>query len=434
MRTLIIENSRMCRQLLDRIFAQHGFENDICDSIEKARAFADAESYEVICINHHLQDGSGLDFVEYCNKHERQKDAAILFLTSDRNTVKATLSVQVNEVITKISLQQIADQISHFVDARFDPLFFEGKILFIEDSKTVTAVVNKVLSGKGYGISHYYNAEDAWQEFQDEVSFGSNTDAYDLVLTDINLEGKMSGDELVTNIRALQDARGFIPIVAITGDTSDKLRLSLYQRGINDFIQKPVMPEELIVRIGNLITNKRLLDKVHDIKRDLFMAATTDKLTGCHNRRSLTELSSKIIHQAQRHGYPVSLMVVDLDFFKSINDQHGHATGDRVLQAIGRLLNKGFREGDLVARFGGEEFVILLSHCNPENSLLRAEKLRAKVEALKPADLTVTCSIGVTTLEPGNNGDFESMFTAGDIGVYQAKEGGRNQFAFVALD
>ncbi|MCP4188718.1 MAG: diguanylate cyclase [Gammaproteobacteria bacterium] len=434
MRALVIENSRMYRQLLVRIFSQHGFETDICDSIEKARDFVDTEDYDIVCINHHLQDGSGLDFVEYCNAHERHKDAAILFLTSDRNTIQATLSVRVDEVIPKISLQQISDQISHFVEVRFDPLFSEGKVLFVEDSKAVSTVVNGMLSGKGYCVSHYLNAEDAWQEFKNEDSFGSNIDAYDLVLTDINLEGKMSGDELITNIRALQDARGYIPIVAITGDTSDKLRLSLYQRGINDFIQKPVMHDELVVRIGNLITNKRLLDKVHDIRRELYMAATTDKLTGCHNRRSLTEFSAKFIHQAQRHNYPVSLMVIDLDFFKSINDQHGHAAGDLVLEAIGQLLNKGFREGDLVARFGGEEFVILLNHCNAEDSLVQAEKLRVKVEALKPADLTVTCSIGVTTLEPGIEGNFESMFSAGDAGVYQAKEAGRNQVVFVELE
>ncbi len=433
MRALIIENSRMCRQLLDRIFSQHGFQNDICDSIGKARIFTDAEPYDVICINHHLQDGSGLVFVGYCNTSELQKNAAILYLTSDRSTVKATLPVKVDEVIMKVSLQQIADRISHFVDARFDPLFSEGKILFVEDSKTVSAVVNGVLASRGYSVAHYFSAEDAWQEFDREKAYGSSVDAYDLVLTDINLEGKMSGDELITKIRALQDARGFIPIIAITGDSSDKLRLSLYQRGINDFIQKPVMPEELMVRIGNLVTNKRLLDKVHDIKRELYLAATTDKLTGCHNRRSLVDISNKIIRQARRHKYPVSLMVVDLDFFKSINDQHGHATGDQVLEAIGKLLNKNYREEDLVARFGGEEFVILLSYCSVEDSLVQAEKLRSRVEALQPADLTVTCSIGITTLEPEVDGTFESMFTAADAGVYQAKEGGRNQCVFVDM-
>ncbi|MCP3687892.1 MAG: response regulator transcription factor, partial [Gammaproteobacteria bacterium] len=213
MRTLIIENSRMCRQLLDRIFSQHGFHNDICDNIEKARNFADSEDYDVICINHHLQDGSGIDFVGYCNKHKHQKNAAILYLTSNRNTVKATLPVKVDEIIIKVSLQQLADRISHFVDARFDPLFSEGKILFIEDGKTISAVVNRVLTNEGYSVSHYYNAEDAWHEFEYEKAYGSNAGAYDLVLTDINLEGKMSGDKLVTRIRDLQDARAFIPIV-----------------------------------------------------------------------------------------------------------------------------------------------------------------------------------------------------------------------------
>ncbi len=286
----------------------------------------------------------------------------------------------------------------------------------------------------GYRVSHFNSADDAWIEFENEASFGLDADAYDLILTDINLQGKMSGKALVSKVRALPDARGFIPIIAITGDGMAKIRLSLYQLGINDFIQKPVMPEELLVRIGNLITNKRLLDRVHDIRRELFVLATTDQLTGCQNRRSLMDISDKFISQARRNKYPASVLVADLDQFKKVNDEYGHAAGDVVLEAFGQLLNKSFCDGDVAARFGGEEFVILLSHCGEQDALVKAERLRTDIEALKPDNISVTCSIGVTTLEPGSSRNFETMFSAADKGVYLAKENGRNQSVFVAME
>ena len=378
MKALITENSRVYRQLLDTLFGQHGFENDISDSIETSQDFVNSQEYDVICVNHHLKDGNGLDFVAYCNKHQRQKDAAVLLLTSDKKTDYSGHPVRVDEVIPKLNLQQISDQITRFVDSRFDPVFSEGKILFVEDAKTASTVIKGLLTDKGYEVVHFANGETAWREFEAETAFGSANEAFDLVLTDINLEGKMSGNDLVANIRMVDDARGFIPIIAITGDTSNDLRLDLYQKGINDFIQKPIMQEELAVRIGNLITNKRLVDKVHDIRRELFDLATVDQLTGCHNRRSLMDFSEKFIYQARRYEFAVSLLVIDLDHFKLINDNHGHIAGDSVLKSVGTLLVKSFREGDLVARFGGEEFVVLLSHCDEKNAIGQGRRTSCK--------------------------------------------------------
>jgi len=128
------------------------------------------------------------------------------------------------------------------------------------------------------------------------------------------------------------------------------------------------------------------------------------------------------------------MLVIDLDHFKAVNDNHGHAIGDLVLELTGELLNKSFREGDLVARYGGEEFVVLLTYCDGENARNKAEKLRVDIENLKPNGLTITTSIGVTSIEAGSTQDFEAMFHAGDQGVYAAKENGRNQVVFVALD
>ncbi len=434
MRALIAENSRLYRQFLDNTLGQQGFETDICDSIASARVFLESGEYDLVCINQRLDDGPGSDLAQFLNESKLHQATPILFLSADKTLTRDDLPVRVDEVVHKFNLQQIADKITHFVELHLDPVFFEGRILFVEDTESIAAAILGELEQTGYRVSHFATAEDAWRDFETEVSYGSDLDAYDLVITDVNLAGQMSGQDLIGLIRRLEDARGFVPIIAITEDNTADLRIALYQQGVNDFLQKPILAEELLVRISNQITNKRLLDKVHDIRRELYALATTDKLTGCHNRHSLMEFSDKFIAQARRHSYPVSMMVIDLDHFKSINDEHGHASGDIVLQEIGNLLIRSFREGDLVARFGGEEFVVLMSHCDAAFALDKAESLRTEIEALKPHDLPITTSIGVCTLDGEATGDFEALFSSADKGVYEAKESGRNRVVFRALD
>jgi len=434
MRALIIENNVAYRELLNHTLAQQGFDTDTDDNIESARTYADSEPYDIICVNQRLKDGPGEEFVAYCNEHAHQKNTPIVFLTENAELVAEELPVQVDGVIHELNEHQIEDQIVHFLDLHLDPIFFEGRILFVEDDDAVSADILAQLQETGYQVSHFKSAEAACAEFDAVTLYGSHAEAYDLAITEINLEGKMNGEELVSRIRSYEDGRGFIPIIAITDDNDDQRRISLYHSGVNDFLQKPILHQELIVRIGNLITNKRLLDKVHDIRRELFSLATTDKLTGCHNRHSLMEFSDKFISQALRHRYPVSMLVIDLDHFKAVNDNHGHAVGDIVLELTGRLLNESFRDGDLVSRYGGEEFVVLMTHCNGDDARMKAEEIRLAIENLKPNDLSITTSIGVTSLEVGIERNFEDMFHAGDEGVYKAKEKGRNQIVYVGLD
>ncbi len=434
MRALIVENNLAYRDRLNHTLAEQGFDTDTGDSIESARRYADSETYDIIFVHQELKDGDGEEFVAYCNDHARHKDTPILFLTENARLDAEALSVRVDGVIHELDAHQIEGQIVHFIDLHLDPLFFEGRILFVEDDAEVSATILTQLEQTGYQVSHFKTAEEACAEFDAVTLYGSHAEAYDLTITEINLKGNMSGEDLIERIRTYADGRGFIPIIAITADNDDQQRISLYHSGVNDVLQRPILAEELLVRIRNLITNKRLLDKVHDIRRELFSLATTDKLTGCHNRHSLMEFSEKFISQALRHEYPVSMLVIDLDHFKAVNDNHGHATGDLVLELTGKLLNQSFRDGDLVSRYGGEEFVVLMTHCNGDDASIKAEKFRLEFEQLQPAGLTITTSIGVTSMEVGTTRDFEAMFHAGDQGVYKAKQNGRNQVVFVTLD
>lgn len=152
-----------------------------------------------------------------------------------------------------------------------------------------------------------------------------------------------------------------------------------------------------------------------------------DQLTHCNNRHSLAEFAPKFIADATKYTSPLSMLILDLDHFKEINDQHGHTTGDEVLSGIGALLMKLSSHGDcFVARIGGEEFAIMLPHCAAATALDKAEDFRALIEQLQPAGQAVTASIGIATLSERHRGDFDLLYKEADQAVYRSKQNGRN--------
>jgi two-component system cell cycle response regulator len=213
----------------------------------------------------------------------------------------------------------------------------------------------------------------------------------------------------------------------MTGHDDPRRRIELFHAGINDYVTKPPIEEEFAARINNLITNKRLYDKVREQKQALLRVAMKDQLTTCHNRHSLVENAPKYINDAIRYEHPLSIMILDLDHFKMINDQHGHDTGDKVLADIGKLLMQTCRQGDFVSRIGGEEFLIMLPHCVATDAVNKGEQIRAMIENSRPAGLHVTVSIGIACLSEKHDAEFERLYKSADEAVYQSKERGRNR-------
>jgi DNA-binding response OmpR family regulator len=161
MRALIIENSRVYCLILDKILGQQGFNSDICDSIESACFHTNSQTYDLVCISHHLKDGYGYEFVDACRNNGFNQDTPILYLTSNQNYSEKLGALPVDKIIFKLSKQQISHQIVHFIQSHLDPIFSEGRILLIEDSKTVAAVIFSVLKNTGYQVERFSNAEDA---------------------------------------------------------------------------------------------------------------------------------------------------------------------------------------------------------------------------------------------------------------------------------
>jgi len=157
--------------------------------------------------------------------------------------------------------------------------------------------------------------------------------------------------------------------------------------------------------------------------------SSLDHLTGLLNRASLERRFVEVAAQARTSGRPMAMLVGDVDRFKLVNDQHGHARGDAVLKGIADALAEELRAVDLIYRFGGEEFVVLLGRADDRAAMAVAERLRRAVEAARPGDLDVTMSWGVAT---GADVEFDGLFTAADFALYRAKQDGRNRVALMA--
>ena len=422
MKVLILENGRLFQKILQDFLIELDCTVSCVRTGEEGLKLlvstTDQDKYDLIIASQHIFDTTGAHFIEHCKNSER--NTPIILLTSEPNDtlLKNARAAGIKDIFPKTNLTYLKSSIRYYIQGETTFDIQGGKILYIEDSASVTHIVTNYLKKLNLEITHFATAEKAFHSFTEND--------YDLVITDVMLEGTMDGLSLIRMIRAQNSHAAKIPILAMTGHDDSQLRIDLLHAGINDYVTKPPIEEELAARVNNLITNKRLADQVRQQQRSLFNIAMTDQLTTCHNRHSLSDYAPKYIKDAVRYKYPLSVMILDLDFFKRINDEFGHTTGDIVLEEIGKLLMTTCRQGDIVSRIGGEEFLVLLPHCSITDTMHKAENIRAMIEKCEPAGLVITASIGIASLIQEHNEDFDLLYKAADSAVYASKENGRN--------
>lgn len=423
MKVLILENGRLFQKILRDLLIELGCTVSCVRTGEEGLDLlinvSDDTKYDLIIASQHIFDKSGADFIQHCKISER--NTPIILLTSEPNEtlLRNARAAGIKDIFPKTNITYLKSSIRYYIQGKQDFDIQGGRILYVEDSASVTHIVTKYLKKLNLEVTHFSSAEEAFHAFSDNE--------YDLIITDVMLEGTMDGLSLVRMIRASNTHLAKTPILAMTGHDDAQLRIDLLHAGINDYVTKPPIEEELAARVNNLIINKRLADQVRLQQRSLFNIAMTDQLTTCHNRHSLSDYAPKYIKDAIRYKYPLSIMILDLDYFKHINDEFGHTTGDIVLAEIGKLLMATCRQGDIVSRIGGEEFLIMLPHCNIYDAKHKAENIRSMIEMAKPSELEVTASIGIATLIEQHEEEFDKLYKAADNAVYHSKENGRNQ-------
>lgn len=265
--------------------------------------------------------------------------------------------------------------------------------------------------------------------------FEAADDAYDLVMISTGLDGQ-DPLRLCAQLRSLDRTR-FVPILLISEPVEDETVRRALELGVNDYILRPVDPNELRARVATQIRRKRYNDRLRAGVRKTMEMAVTDGLTGLYNRHYLDRHLGVLVDRALARGRPLSLCMMDIDRFKSINDTHGHDAGDDVLRGFARRVRAAVRGADLACRYGGEEFIVVMPDTPADVAVRVAERLRAAVEAdpfnipSQGKRIPVTASFGISTLL-GRRDTLEALIKRSDEALYAAKRDGRNRVVSIA--
>ncbi|MCF6149363.1 MAG: diguanylate cyclase [Candidatus Kuenenia sp.] len=316
-------------------------------------------------------------------------------------------------------------------------------ILIIDDSGDLHLLLGHILKKEGYNnISFAKSAAEAFEMLKINHTLKC-TETYDVILMDIVMP-EIDGIEACKLIKTKEHLKD-IPIIIMTGSGDDKYIEHAFEAGAIDFVNKPVNKVELLARVRSVLKLKQEMDQrketmrqLEETNRKLQLLSYADGLTGIANRRHFDEMHDKEWRRSLRDNTSLTLLLLDVDFFKSFNDNYGHQAGDECLKLVAKTINGIVnRPGDLAARYGGEEFAVILTEMNYEHAAIFAEKVREAIEMLKiPHKYSkvsdyVTCSIGVSVIIPNKKGSPETLIEFADKALYNAKQEGRNRVKII---
>ncbi len=295
------------------------------------------------------------------------------------------------------------------------------RILIVDDDAPMLRLVTDTLAGQGYDIE---TASDGVRAV--EIVRAAPPD---LLILDVMMP-KMNGLEVCRIVKSFADDT-FIPIILVTvkGDIDSKVMgLKL---GADDYLAKPYNPLELRARVSSMLRIKTLQDRINSKRRELEALSVTDDLTGLHNHRAMQQRLKDEFLRSQRYNDPMSILMIDIDHFKEVNDEHGHLFGDMVLSELSKTLADALRDTDFIARYGGEEFLVILPQTHFSGCLPVAERIWRSAGDSRFSDgkntAKLTISVGVAFFPNKNINDVEHLLEAADRALYQAKQQGRNR-------
>lgn len=250
----------------------------------------------------------------------------------------------------------------------------------------------------------------------------------DVVLCDLEMPD-MDGLKFLDLQRGREDRRD-VPVIILTGREESEQKIKALERGASDYITKPFDAGEMLARVKVQLKIKRLQDSLKEQNRKLEELSNTDPLTHMANRRFMMRTLIQEFQRSQRANHPLSLIMADIDHFKAINDSYGHQQGDVVLKAVAETICGHLREYDLAARFGGEEFALVLPETDRLHATQVAERIREMIGRLKfdgaLDGLKMTISLGVATHPDKTIKNVEDLIRLADDALYAAKREGRN--------
>jgi two-component system, cell cycle response regulator len=303
-----------------------------------------------------------------------------------------------------------------------------GNILVVDSRVAFIDRVRIALTGK-HKVSAVIVPHDAIP------SITESSDPYELVIVNLDAE-QFDGLRLCSQLKSLEQTRQ-IPILIVVAPDDEQRLMRALDMGVNDYLIRPIDRQELLARVNTQVRRARYAEQLRISVQTSIEMAATDALTGLYNRRYMETHLSHLVEHSINRGKPLSALAIDVDFFKPVNDTHGHDVGDKVLQELATRIRENIRNVDMPCRVGGEEFIIIL----PATELHLAQKIGERIRkaiAAKPfstgvlsGTLNITVSVGLSTLA-GSSDKVDDFLRRADQALYRAKREGRNRVTHVA--
>ena len=411
-RILVIEDNKTLANLIaKKISMELDAQVDIAYNMSEAKLFLKAYKYFLTLSDINLPDAPNGEIIDYIIKTANH----VIILTSniDKDFRKKMFEKNIIDYIHKSGVEDInyiINNIKRLVKNK------QHKVLVVDDSVVFRKQMKDMLSNLFFNVITVAHGEEA-------INILDATHDISMVLTDYNMP-VMNGLELTAEIRK-KYKKSDLCIIALSGKSDDEEIALFLKSGANDFIKKPFSKEEFLCRINNSI---EALENIQEITNQ----AIRDFLTGLYNRRYFFKEADKYFKRAISNNESFSIAMVDIDNFKKINDSYGHDSGDKAIIHLAEILMSETATGDIVARFGGEEFCILLKNISAEQAIESMQRIRKKVEtALTLSDnneeIRFTISIGLAL---DHEDTLDDTVNEADMHLYNAKENGKNQVVY----
>ena len=404
---LLVSLDRGARDVMRAACRQAGYQSLDCPNFADAVSMAGEIGVTVCCIAASATNPGLCQLIK--ELREALIDGAPILMMSAMSDipqqVEALFVCGVTEVFAPTAPEILTRYLLNRDTERVGPHgqhIYGKQVLLVEDSTTVAFVVRKTLMEHGLMVDWERSAEDGLESLKHKK--------YDLLITDLVLEGNMSGVALVSRLRQSGYSEYALPILAMTGFDERARRRELFRLGVNDYVVKPVLEEELIVRTRNLIIANRLAIRVEAQHARIKMLESSDALTGVYNRRMLFSMSEKYLATARRTQGVFSLVLVEMLGVDDVVVQYGSDAGDEVLSDCARAMRQVARSSDIVARVGDARFAVALPYCAAIDAPGVGERYRRVLSGQKPFGMPLDVSVGTAAFDVAQDSDFDHLF------------------------
>jgi len=430
---MVVDDSATMRAIIQKELADAGYGvTACCDGVEALEVLRGMEPPPaLVTMDIDMPSMNGFTCCEQIRVWEQERmlvqahfHMPILFVSANDNLENRSRGFQLGS-LEFISKPFARGELTAAVNKVLRPqTTFSGMTaLVVDDNVGLRRMVGSCLERIGLEVIEANNGQQAYELIKD------NPLHIDIGIVDYDMP-IMRGDEFIHLVRQLPEAE-HLPMLSLSATGESHSVLRMFRAGASDYLVKPFLAEEFLARVQVHLQLQRHMKHLEEVNRNLYNKAVNDSLTGLRNKRFFAEAFEEIFARTRRSKIDISCLFFDLDHFKKVNDTCGHAFGDYVLKTVGMLLKNNVPAGDLAARFGGEEFVLVLSNSGLEQALIVAEKIRSQVESHhffdQGIEWPVTVSIGVAASSANQPDSATGLLRLADQALYLAKNGGRNR-------